>query len=71
MKHIYPADKDSELTKEVKNLIISENGEQLSERYCKSDGILWADVFEKFINVSIEELDIIPPYCVSLPGYSW
>ena len=28
-------------------------------------------VFEKFIKVSIIELDVNPLYCVSLPGYTW
>ena len=30
-----------------------------------------ADVFEKFIKISIEEFGINPLYCVSLPGYTW
>ena len=30
-----------------------------------------ADVFEKFIKLSIEEYGINPLYCVSLPGYAW
>ena len=28
-------------------------------------------MFEKFINVSVNEFDINPLYCVSLPGYTW
>ena len=37
----------------------------------KSDIILLADVFEKFIKISVEEYGINPLYCVSLPGYTW
>ena len=37
----------------------------------KSDVILLADVFEKFIKISVEEYGINPLYCVSLPGYTW
>ena len=37
----------------------------------KSDVILLADVFEKFIKISVEEYGINPLYCMSLPGYTW
>ena len=47
------------------------NGEELTEIYLKSDVLLLACVFEKFINVSINEFGINPLYCVSLPGYTW
>ena len=47
------------------------NGEELTEIYLKSDVILLACVFQKFKNVSINEFDINPLYCVSLPGYTW
>ena len=30
-----------------------------------------ADVFEKFIKISVEENGISPLYCVSLPAYTW
>ena len=39
--------------------------------YCKSDVILLADVFEKFVKVSTEEYKINPLYCVSLPSYTY
>ena len=39
--------------------------------YCKSDVILLADVFEKFVKVSTEEHKINLLYCVSLPGYTY
>ena len=47
------------------------NGEQLTEIYLKSDVLLLACVFEKFIEISIDQFDINPLYCVSLPGYTW
>ena len=47
------------------------NGEELTQLYLKSDVILLADVFEKFIKISVEEYGINPLYCVSLPGYTW
>ena len=37
----------------------------------KSDVLLVACVFEKFIKVSVNEFGINPLYCVSLPGYTW
>ena len=39
--------------------------------YFKSDVILLADVFEKFVKVSTKEYKINPLYCVSLPGYTY
>ena len=47
------------------------NGEELTEIYLKSDVLLLACVFEKFIKVSVNEFDINPLYFVSLPGYTW
>ena len=46
-------------------------GEELTEIYLKSDVLLLACVFEKFIKMSVNEFDINPLYCVSLPGYTW
>ena len=37
----------------------------------KSDVLLLACVFEKFIKVAVHELDFNPLYCASLPGYTW
>ena len=39
--------------------------------YCKSDGILLADVFENFLKVSTKKYGINPLYCVSLPGFTY
>ena len=47
------------------------NGQELTELYCKSDVLLLACVFEKFIKVSVNEFGINPLYFVSLPGYTW
>ena len=47
------------------------NGEELTEIYLKSDVLLLACMFEKFIKMSVNEYDIDPLYCVSLPGYTW
>ena len=49
----------------------NKSGEELTQRYLKSDVLLLACVFEKFIKLSVNEYDINPLYCVSLPGYTW
>ena len=43
----------------------------MTEIYLKSDVLLLACVFEKFIKVSSNKFGINPLYCVSLPGYTW
>ena len=47
------------------------NEEELTKIYLKSDVLLLACVFENFINISVNQYDINPLYCVSLPGYTW
>ena len=47
------------------------NGEDLTEIFLKSDVLLLACVFEKFIKVSVNEFGINPLFCVSLPRYTW
>ena len=47
------------------------NGEELTEIYLKSDVLLLACVFEKFVKVSVIEYGINPLDCVSLPGFIW
>ena len=54
----------------IKKFIIR-NGEELTEINLKSDVLLLACVFEKFIKISINEFDINLLCCVSLPGYTW
>ena len=46
-------------------------GEELTELFIRSDVLLLACVFEKFIKGSVNEFGIDPLYCVSLPGYIW
>ena len=70
LKNGYPDDKEIERTKEIIKKFNIKNGE-LTEIYFKSDALLLACVFEKFIKVSFNEYGINPLYCVSLPGYTW
>ena len=71
LKNDYPDDDEIERTKEIIKLFNIKDGEELTKLYCKSDVILLADVFEKFVKVSTEEYKINPLYCVSLPGYTY
>ena len=71
LKNGYPDDKEIQRTKEIINIFNIKDGKELTELYLKSDVILLADVFEKFIRISVEEFGINPLYCVSLPGYTW
>ena len=71
LKNGYPDDGEIQRTKEIIEIFNIKNGKELTELYLKSDVILLADVFEKFIKISVEEYGINPLYCVSLPGYTW
>ena len=71
LKNVYPDDDEIERTKEIMKLFNIKYREQLTKLFCKSDVILLADVFEKFVKVSTEEYKINPLYCVSLPGYTY
>ena len=71
LKNDYPDDDEIERTKEIIKLFNIKDGKELTRLYCKSDVILLADVFEKFVKVSTEEYKINPLYCVSLPGYTY
>ena len=71
LKNDYPDDEEIERTKEIIKLFNIKDGEELTKLYCKSDVILLADVFEKFVKVSTEEYKINPLYCVSLPSYTY
>ena len=70
LKNDYLVDKEMERTKEIIKLFNNKNGEELTEVYLKSDIVLLACVFEKFIKLSVNEYGIDPLYCVSLPGYT-
>ena len=71
LKNDYPDDEEIERTKEFIKLFNIKDGEELTKLYCKSDVILLADVFEKFVKVSTNEYKINPLNCVSLPGYTY
>ena len=71
LKNKCPADEEIERTKKIIKMFDIKNGEELTEIYLKSDVLLLACVFEKFIKVSVNEFGINPLYCVSLPGYTW
>ena len=71
MKNGYPDDEEIERTEEIIEMFNNKNGEDLRGIYLKSDVLLPACVFEKFIKLPVIEFDINPLYCVSLPGYTW
>ena len=71
LKNKCPDDEEIERTKEIIKTFNNKNGEELTEIYLKSDVLLLACMFEKFINISVNRYDINPLYCVSLPGYTW
>ena len=71
LKNDYPHDEETERTKQITKLFNIKSGKELTKLYSKSDVIILADVFEKFVKVSTEEYSINPLYCVSLPGYTY
>ena len=71
LKNKCPDDEEIQRTKQIIEIFNIKDGKELTELYLKSDVILLADVFEKFIKISVEEFGINPLYCVSLPGYTW
>ena len=62
LKNNYPDDEEIQRTKEIIEIFNIKNGKELIELYLKSDAILLADVFEKFIKISVEEYGINPLY---------
>ena len=71
LKNDYLDDDEIERTKENIKLFNIKDGGELTKLYCKSDVILLADVFEKFVKVYTKEYGINPLYCVSVPGYTY
>ena len=71
LKNKCPDDKEIDRTREIIRKFNIKDGQELTELYCKSDVLLLACVFEKFIKVSQNEFGISPLYFVSLPGYTW
>ena len=66
-----PNDEEIQRTEEIFEIFDIKSGEELTKLYLKSDVVLLADVFEKFIKISIEEYGLYPLYCLILPGYTW
>ena len=71
LKNKCPDDEEIERTREIIKKFNIKDGKELTELYLKSDVLLLACVFEKFIKISVNHYDINPLYCVSLPGYTW
>ena len=71
LKNDYPDDEEIKRTKEIIEIFNIKDGEELTRLYCKTDVILLADVFEKFVKVSTKEYKINPLYCVSLLGCTY
>ena len=71
LKNKCPDDEEIERTMDIIKRFNIKNGEELTEIYLKSDVLLLACVFQKFVEISIDQFDINPLYCVSLPGYTW
>ena len=60
LKNDYPDEEEIERTSKIIQIFKIKNGKILTQLYLKSDVILFVDVFEKFIKVSIEEYKINP-----------
>ena len=71
LKNKCPDNEEIQRTMDIIERFNIKNGEELTEIYVKSDVLLLACVFEKFIEISIDQYDINPLYSVSLPGYTW
>ena len=67
----YPDVEEIERTMDIIKRFKIKIGEELTEIYLKSDVLLLACVFEKFIKVSVNKFGINPLYFVSLSGYTW
>ena len=71
LKNGYPNDKEIQRTKDIIERFNIKNGKELTQIYLKSDVLLLACVFEKVIKISVNEYDVNPLYCISLPVYTW
>ena len=71
LKNNYPDDEEIQRTMDIIKRLNIKNGKELTELYLRSDVLLLACVFEKFIKVSVNDFGINPLYCVSLPVYTW
>ena len=70
-KNDYPDDEEIQKTIDNIKKFNIKSGEESTQISLKSDAVLLACVFEKFLKVSVIEYDINPLYCVSVPGYTW
>ena len=68
VKNKRPDQEEKDRTNEIIKFFNIENGRELTELYNKADVILVADIFEKFLEVSLSEFGINPLYHISLPG---
>ena len=71
LKNKCPDDEEIQRTMDIIKRFKIKNGKELTKIYLKSDVLLLACVFEKYIKISINEYKINPLYFVSLPGYTW
>ena len=71
LKNKSPDEEELERTKELFEKLIFKDGEELTEIYLKSDVLLLACVFEKFIKVSVNEFRNNRLIWFSLPVYTW
>ena len=71
LKKDYPSDKEIERTKEINKLFNFKNRGELTHIYLKSDVLLVACAFEKFVKVPVNEFDFNSLFCDCLSGYTW
>ena len=71
LKNKNPDDEGIGRTKELIKVFINKSGEELTKLYLKSDVLLLADVFERFVKVSTKENRINPLHCFFLPSYTY
>ena len=71
LKNKCPDDSEIDRTRKIIEKFNIKDGKELTELYCKSDILLLACVFERFIEISQYRFEISPLYFVSLPGYTW
>ena len=71
LKNKCPDNEEIQRTMDIIERFNIKNGEELTEIYLKSDVLLRTCVIENFLEISINQFDINPLFCVSLPGYTW